>query len=361
MKDFTGRIMTVLGDISPEELGQTHMHEHLLIDFLTVSADKQSSHSAAYASSATASGKFEQKISLENLYDARRNPFLFKDTLQLNNIDDAIRSMNEYRYAGGGGLVELTPMGAGRDPDGLRQIAIATGINVVMGTGFYVRDYQPASVTTSSAEEIADIIVQDFTEGSGVAKVRPGIIGEVGLTWPVHPDEEKSLVGATLAQARTGMSITVHPGRNVEAPRTAIKIIEAAGGDVSRVVMGHLDRTLFSTKAMLDFAAMGCVLEFDLFGLESCYYPLSHIDMPNDAMRVDYIVELFKAGFGTQVTVGQDCDTKTRMTKYGGEGYQHILEHVVPIMLRKGLSEEDVDQVLVQTPRRLLTLASSSS
>jgi phosphotriesterase-related protein len=173
----------------------------------------------------------------------------------------------------------------------------------------------------------------------------------------VHPEEEKSLAGAALAAARTGMSITVHPGRNPQAPITAVRIAEKAGADLSRLVIGHLDRTLFSIKEMIELAETGCVLEFDLFGLESCYYPLTPIDMPNDAKRVDYIVELFEAGFGTQVAVGQDCDTKTRLTQYGGEGYQHIIERVVPIMRRKGLSEADVDQILIGTPQRLLTLA----
>jgi phosphotriesterase-related protein len=349
--------MSVLGDIEPDALGRTHMHEHLLIDFLAVSADRQSSHASAYAATATANGKFDTKITLETLYDARRNPFLFKDTLQLNNVGDSVRAMTEFRTAGGGGLVEVTPIGVGRDPQGLREISLLSGVPVVMGTGYYVRDYHPSSLESTSAEEIADTIVEDFTVGTGINKIRPGIIGEIGLTWPVHPEEEKSLTAAALAQARTGMPITVHPGRNPQAPITAVQIVEKAGGDLSRLVIGHLDRTLFDTRDMLELASTGCVLEFDLFGLESCYYPLSDIDMPNDARRVDYIVELFEAGYGSQVVVGQDCDTKTRLTQYGGEGYQHVIEHVVPIMRRKGLSEADVDQILIDTPRRLLTLA----
>ena len=357
MTDSSGQIMTVLGEIAPEQLGRTHMHEHLLIDFLAVSSDKQSGHASAYASTASGTGRFEAPLTLENVYDARRNPFAYKQTLQLNVISEAVRAMNEFRYAGGSGLVEVTPMGVGRDPEGLREIALASGVTIVMGTGFYVHDYQPASLNEMAPEQIAELIVRDFEEGTGVNNVRPGIVGEVGLTWPMHPDEVRSLTAATLASKQTGMAITVHPGRNPDAPMAAVKIVEAAGGDPSRLIIGHIDRTLFDIKDMIEVASTGALIEFDLFGLESSYYPLTDIDMPNDATRVEYIAELFAAGFGQQVTVGQDCDTRTRYTQFGGEGYQHIISHVIPVMLRKGLSTADVDQILVQTPRRMLTLA----
>lgn len=349
--------MTVLGPIAPEELGRTHMHEHLLIDFLAVSSEQQSGHASAYATTASGTGRFEAPLSLDNLYDARRNPFAYKATLQLNAIPEAVRAMQEFRVAGGGCIVEVTPMGVGRDPEGLREISLRSGVTVVMGTGLYVKDYHPAGLGDAEPQAIADLIVQDFEEGSGVNSVRPGIIGEVGLTWPMDPREIKSLVAATLASKQTGMAITVHPGRNPEAPLAAVKIVEEAGGDLSRLVIGHIDRTLFEVKDMLELAGTGAGVEFDLFGLESSYYPLTDIDMPNDATRVDHIVELFAAGFGAQVTVGQDCDTRTRYTQFGGEGYQHIIAHVIPIMRRKGLSAADVDQILVDTPRRLLTLA----
>jgi phosphotriesterase-related protein len=55
-----------------------------------------------------------------------------------------------------------------------------------------------------------------------------------------------------------------------------------------------------------------------------------------------------------QVVLGQDICTRTRLRRFGGHGYGHLLENAVPLMLRRGLTIDDVDQMLVHTPRRLL-------
>ena len=55
------------------------------------------------------------------------------------------------------------------------------------------------------------------------------------------------------------------------------------------MVISHIDRTIFDTDRLLRLADTGVVLEFDLFGTEQSYYPLSDIDMPNDATRLRLI------------------------------------------------------------------------
>ena len=97
-------------------------------------------------------------------------------------------------------------------------------------------------------------------------------------------------------------------------------------------------------------------LEFDFFGIESTYYPFADIDLPNDGQRVRYIVELVRRGYTHQIAVSHDICTLTRLARYGGHGYAHVLEHAVPLMHRRGLGDEHIEQILVLTPRRLLTL-----
>jgi phosphotriesterase-related protein len=123
--------------------------------------------------------------------------------------------------------------------------------------------------------------------------------------------------------------------------------------------MGHLDRTLFSSEDLLDLAATGCYLEYDLFGQESSYYAHAPIDMPNDAMRINYIRDLIEAGYGDRIVVSQDICQKSNLTSYGGHGYAHILDNVVPVMLRKGMTEIDIDRILIHNPACALTLAES--
>lgn len=349
-----GSVMTVTGAVSPDALGPTQMHEHLVIDFLAVGLDAQGSHSAAVAEATSAGLDWFEPISLTNYYAVRRNPFLLKEAMQLVDTGVVTEAVRRYGQAGGACLVDVTPIGVGRSPKALRGIAEATGVAVVMGTGFYVRDYQPPELFDLDEEAIADIIVHDIEEGAD--GVRPGIIGEIGLTWPMHQQEIKSLRAAAKAQRRTGLAITIHPGRDIRAPMEAIRIVEGAGGDVTRTIVGHLDRTIFEDADYVELARTGCICEQDLFGWETRHYPLSDIDMPNDAGRVERLKMLADKGFLDQLLVSQDVDSKLRLRPYGGEGYEHILRNVVPVMRRKGFDADAVEQVLVRTPRRLLTI-----
>jgi phosphotriesterase-related protein len=354
-KQWSGKVMTVSGPVEPGSLGITNPHEHLFIDFLTVKAEDQQSHQVAMHGEAGAAA-WDKPLSLQTYYEARRNPFLFRDTLQLTNPEDAAEALKEYKQAGGGCIVDVTPIGVGRDPQGLRALTERSGVKVVMGTGFYVKDFHPAGVSSLDEEAICDAIVKDIVEGNGTAAVRPGIIGEIGLVWPMHPDEIKVLRAAVRAQRKTGYCLSIHPGRNPAAPLEAIRIVEEEGGDPRRTIIDHIERTVFELDDYLAVAKTGCYLEFDLFGLESSYYPMADIDMPNDAMRVKTIAALAQRGHLDQVLVSLDIDTRARLLRYGGEGYAHIIKNVTPIFRRKGFSEDDIDQILKHSPQRALTI-----
>ena len=133
-------------------------------------------------------------------------------------------------------------------------------------------------------------------------------------------------------------------------------IIKDAGGDPTRLVMSHIDRTLFSTEDVLKLAATGCIIEYDFFGIETSYYWFADTDLPTDYMRLAFIRTLFEHGHGEQVVVSQDICTKTRLVTYGGHGYGHMFRNVVPLMRNKGFTQSEIDTVLIDTPRRLLTL-----
>ena len=135
-----------------------------------------------------------------------------------------------------------------------------------------------------------------------------------------------------------------------------MRVVGEAGGRPERTIVGHLDRTLFSDESLLALAETGCYLEFDLFGQESSWYLHDEIDMPNDATRIDYLRKLIAEGHGERLLVAQDICRKTALRTYGGEGYAHILEDVVPVMRRKGMSEAEIDAIVVDNPARILAL-----
>ena len=347
--DLTGLAQTVLGAIRPEELGPTMTHEHLIIDFTLMfqPPDDPSSPGPAF-----------EPVSMENLAWVRYNYFSNHDNLLLMDEETAIREALLYKRAGGGTLVEVSTIGLSRDPGALQRISRATGLNIVMGAGFYVDGVHPDGMDERSESELADRIAGEVLDGVDGTGIRAGIIGEIGCSWPLTANEHKVLRAAAAAQRRTGAAILIHPGRDQDAPGQVMDVLASAGADLGRVVMGHLDRTVSDLDALLDIAARGCYLEYDLFGLESSYYPLGDMDMPSDAQRLGFIRRLIAEGYAERIVVGHDIYSKHRLVSYGGHGYGHFLQNIVPRMRKKGFAREHIDAITVDNPRRVLTFES---
>ena len=346
---LVGKAQTVLGPVPADELGISLTHEHLLVDLGSTFSppDDATSYSFAY-----------QPVTAENLWWVRYNYGGNKDNMELLDEDTAIAEAARFKKSGGQTIVDATSVGIKRDPLGLARIARATGLNVIMGSGYYVHEYQPASIVEKSEDEIVEEIVSDITEGVGNTGIRSGVIGEVGCSWPLDENERKSLRAAARAQRLTGAPLLIHPGRNPQAPLEIMEIVRESGGDPTRTIMSHVDRTIFDNETLDKLAETGCFIEFDLFGSETTFYPFSPIDMPNDGKRLDYFLHLRDEGRIGQVLMAQDICNKHRLTKYGGHGYAHILENVMPIMRRKGFLAEEIDQIMVGNPARALAFAS---
>lgn len=342
-------VETVLGPIPADRLGHTQFHEHLICDLT-----RKTRPGAELPGD---SREEITEITLENYYRVRReHPPI---NLRLDDREVAAQELALYAEAGGRTIVDATSIGLGRDPLALRELAERTGVNVVMGCGYYWSDYHPLDLADRGIDDIARTLIEELVVGVDGTGIRAGVIGEIGLGWPIHPVEERMLRAAVRAQIQTDAGILIHPGHHVDAPLAIMSIIEDEGGDPSRVVMGHLDRTLFRLKDMLLLARTGCYLEFDLFGQEMSHYPFAGleapVDMPNDATRVDYLVALVERGHLDRLIIAQDVCNKTSLRHYGGEGYVHILEHVIPLMRRKGLNEQQILTITQSNPRRALT------
>ncbi len=348
MSSMQGLVQTVLGAVEPSELGVTTTHEHLYIDFSFMFKPPDDGADAGMA---------DAPLTLENMGWIRHNHYSNRANLELMDVDAAIAEAARYREAGGGAIVDATTIGIGRNPRALAGIAQHAGVNVVMGAGYYVDAVHPPDMDARDADDLARVIIGDITEGADGSGIKAGIIGEVGCTWPLTPNERKSLRASALAQRETGAAILIHPGRHPDAPSEILDTLAAAGADIGRVIMGHLDRTIFDLEGILRVAASGCYLEWDLFGNESSYYPLADIDMPSDAQRLDIIKRVVNAGYGARVVIGQDICTNHRLARYGGHGYGHIAANIVPRMRRKGFSDADARAITIDNPARILAFA----
>ncbi len=353
----SGKVQTVLGLIEPEDLGITLPHEHFLIDLTMggvyfVEPEEMSERAMAH-----------RPVNLDNLWWVR---YRTKDNLDnqiLDNIDTAIKEAMLFKLEGGRTVVDQTNHGLGRDPRALARIARATGLNVVMGSGYYADS--PATrdhVAALSEEVLAEDIVNDFTRGAGDTGVHSGIIGELGCSWPLTPNESKGLRAGAMAQSLTGAAITVHPGRNDGAPLEILEVLAAADAELSRVVICHMDRCGYSLETRLNLLQAGCFIEYDLFGFE-VYYPARVAlaegklpDTPNDLGRIREIQDLIARGYLSQILISHDIGMKVMLTSYGGWGYAHLLREVVPLMRVYGVTDDEIHVMMVENPKRLLTL-----
>ena len=344
---LSGKVQTVLGTISPEDLGVTLPHEHLFADLETYCLKELKME----PSEATANRIFHLPLTLENLW---RIPFNAPnlDNMKLQDEEIAIREASFFQRAGGDTIVDLTNPSTGRDPLALMHVSRATGLNIIMGSGYYCAATHPDDMDSKTEEEICAEIVREVTEGVGDTGIRVGVIGEIGCSWPLTNGEEKVLRAAAQAQQQTGAPLSIHPGRDVKAPLEIIAILSKAGADISHTVMSHVDRTLRRMEDLCKLAETGCYLEYDLCGTEG-YYSYSSIDLPNDHQRVNEIIQLINQGYLSQILVSQDICTKRRLRSYGGHGYDHILRNMVPVMRNKGMSEEQIRALLVENPQRL--------
>jgi phosphotriesterase-related protein len=346
---LSGRVQTVLGPVAPEALGITLPHEHLLIDFAVMFAEP---------ASASDKGRARAPVSLENLGWVRQNYNANLDNLRLLDERVARDEIALFRDAGGRTVVDPTPVSLARDPRALARIARATGLNIVMGAGWYVAASHPPDMDRRRVDDLVREIVDDVTVGVGDTGVRAGLIGEIGCTWPWTDNERKVVRAAVLAQRETGAPLMIHPGRNPRAPFDIAEFVRKEGGDLRRTIMCHIDRTIADVKTVIGLAQTGLWLEYDLFGLETSYYPYHPaFDMPNDGGRMAHVLALCEAGHRDQLLLSHDIAYKTSLVRYGGYGYHHLLVNVVPRLRAKGADDASLRRLLVENPARAIVFA----
>jgi phosphotriesterase-related protein len=218
-------VVTVAGELDATELGVTICHEHCFIDLR-----------------ALFEGDDDRAVEASLLAELRTRPFsTTRDNLVLDDDDVARDELGRFAAAGGRTVVDVTPIGVGRDPQRLRRLSGATGIAIVMGTGFYVEPLHPASVRELSADALAALFEREIREG--VDGVRAGVIGEIGVSgMPIPAEEAKVLRGAARAALATGAAVTLHLDPRPPHPGlAAIDVLEEEGLEPDRIVAGHLD------------------------------------------------------------------------------------------------------------------------
>ena len=347
--NMSGKVLTVLGPIEPEELGITITHEHLLLDVTCYVRQAEEASNRVYR---------HAPVTMESLAHL---PELFAHSLENLSLFDekaALEEVSLYKYAGGNSLVDTTSISIARDPLALARISRATGLNIVMGGSYYVPISHPQDMDERSEDSIAEEIIRDITVGVGDTGIRSGIIGEIGNTSPLGDNERKVLRASGRAQAETGAPITIHPGPDPDAKAEIIEVLTSAGADPHRVIMGHLDSFAFHEReAVKSLAETGCFLEVDVIGWEDSSVTsklMPRLKSVNDVQRLEGLEFLVEQGYLDRILIAQDVCQKWMTTRYGGKGYAHILNNILPRMRKRGWTEDQIHTILVENPKRAL-------
>lgn len=350
------KVETVRGPISPEDLGITLSHEHLLTDlkfsFLEPAEASERPH-------------VNDKISLDNLAYVMRNPRSSKDNLTRSEVQLSANELRSYKRHGGKSVCEVTTIDMARDPEGLKSISEMTGVNIICATGWYTFQSHPKYVKQKPVDKLCSIMVQDLKEGIGPHRIKAGVI-KCGCNFPLHPDERKVLEAAGQAQRETNAPLTIHPGaiydgKLVDTVNPIIDILQKQDANLNKVYISHMDLFLFGGEKdwslSLDYHTSimdhyEVVLNFDTFGKNRySAFPSIYIF---DSKRVAAVAELCKQGYDKRLMLSHDNAYKVALERYGGPGYAHVLTNIIPELKYRDVTGKQVQNMLVENPKRML-------
>ena len=336
-------VQTVNGPVPAGELGVTMAHEHLWMDSRPLLA--------VHRYTTGSPGPWNAGVAAE----ARWNPGVHPDNYVLTDVEIAVDELRPYVAAGGGTIVDLTPPSLGRDPLRLQEIARDAGVHVVVGTGQYLEPVHEAWVAAAGEATIAARLIADASDGIGTTGIRAGILGEIGTSDPVGAGEARVLRATAAAARETGLAISVHLHPWGHEGHAVLDTLVTAGADPERTILGHLNTAIDRPDELRRLADRGAVLGFDLFGFDHSLLGPGRWP-PSDRDVAATIVDLLRDGHRDRIVLGQDVGVRTRLRRWGGWGYAHVLEHVLPVLRELGAAEADIEAMLIATPARLLAV-----
>lgn len=307
--DLTGpRAVTVLGDLSPADMGPTMSHEHIFSDNWAMTFD----------------------------YD------FIVDSEEL-----AIVEVGRYRDAGGGTICDTTVRGIGRNPEALARVSEATGVNIIMGAGWYREALYPADFDQIQTNQLAAQLVEELIFGVDDTSIRPGFVGEIGTErGAISPRQERMFRAAARAHVVTGCPIATHTTHWGELGLEQIALLREEGVETESIIIGHLgDR--YQDEVVVEIARQGVWLSVDNLAFISGYAPLE--------MRADNVARLWELGYGNQIMLASDICNLSQLSEYGGPGYGNVIQNFLPLLSERGLGQAEFDQMLVHNPAKAFT------
>lgn len=341
-------IETVRGPIDESELGVIAPHEHCLID---------TTFEAQVPEDPEAVELFNQPVSINNIDVLRRNPFLVKDNMQVADVETCVSEVSRLNKVGVSTLVDLTNFGIDRDMAMMKEVSERTGINIIAGCGLYYSLTIGEPYRSMSVDELAAWMIDDITNGDAKTGIKPGVIGEIGVSDVIDDLENRSLRASARANLATGLPIYVHTYPWSRTSVQAAEILIEEGVRPDQICICHMD-VEFNLEYINALFNLGVYVEFDDFGKEY-YFPKAEAafsggPFATDPERVRMMIKLIEEGHTDRIIVATDVCLKCLLHKYGGWGYDHIFTNIIPMMINEGMNRKDMETILYENPKRFL-------
>jgi len=342
------QVETVTGPIPVGDLGLTLTHEHLVCDWTQMVAGEPAD--------AADRELFRRPVSAELAWLLNEDPGCCIDNLRLDDPEAILAELAKFAEAGGATIVECTNDDIGRDPLALQQISRQSDLNIVMGSGWYIHTFYDSRTAQASADELSEMLVREFADGVGATGIKPGVIGEIGVS-PQFTDSEKvRLRAAARAQLRLGVPLLIHlPGWQRRAFEVLDIVLDEEGLEPTAVVMCHMDPSGTDTAYQRAVAERGVWLEFDMIGMPFFYAGQGQSPAPDQTATA--VARLIDRGHSPQLLLSHDLAAKSMFTKHGGNGIGYVPRLFLPRLERHGVTSDVASSLMTENPRRLFSSA----
>jgi phosphotriesterase-related protein len=292
--------------------------------------------------------------------------FVLSTEIQLNypqewgdeqaRVADAVARLNELKAAGIDTILDPTAIGLGRYIPRIAEVAKQIDLNIIVATGLYTFDEVPhyfrrrtPGSGPGGTDPMVEMFVRDITEGVADTGIKAGVLKCATDAPGMTRDVERVLRAVAQAHRATGAPITTHTQASTRRGLEQQRVFVEEGVDLARVVIGQCGDT-DELDYLEELMANGSYLGMDRFGIDGL--------LPTDK-RVAVVAELCRRGHSDRLVLSHDA--ACYLDWIPGEvppatmpnwHYLHISRDVLPALRAHGVTEDQIDDMLVHNPRR---------
>jgi phosphotriesterase-related protein len=272
-------------------------------------------------------------------------------------VADAVARLNELKSRGVGSIVDLTVIGLGRYIPRIQRIAAQTELNIIVATGVYTFNdvpmyfhYQGPGTVLGGNEFMSDMFVRDIEEGIADTGVKAAILKCATDIQGITPGVERVLRAVAQAHRRTGVPISTHTHAPTERGLEQERIFQEEGVDLTRVIIGHSGDTT-DIEYLEKLISNGSYIGMDRFGID--------VLLPFED-RVNTVAKMCELGHAGKMVLSQDASCFQDSLPEAAVPvmlpnwhYLHIHNDVIPALKQRGVTDEQINTMLVDNPRNI--------